>query len=128
MSLEDKLAIQEVIARYAYTWDAKDADGVANLFTEDAVWEMIAPGDTWPSHRMESRAAIRTRHHQSGTVFDELSAATARTLTMVLVTHQGPVDLAPRSHRSGVYHDQWRKTPEGWKLVRRTLRHDGGGV
>ena len=37
MSLEDKFAIHEVIARYSYTWDAKDPDGFVLLFTEDGV-------------------------------------------------------------------------------------------
>ena len=39
MSLEDKLAIQEVIAQYLYTFDSKDAEGCANLFTDDAVMD-----------------------------------------------------------------------------------------
>jgi hypothetical protein len=25
---------------------------------------------------------------------------------------------------SGVYHDQWQKTPRGWQITHRTLRHD----
>jgi len=37
VSLEDKLAIQEVIAQYSYTYDAQDAEGFAALFTEDAM-------------------------------------------------------------------------------------------
>ena len=31
MSLEDKLAIQEVIAQYSYTYDTQDAEGFAAL-------------------------------------------------------------------------------------------------
>ena len=58
MSLEDKLAIQEVIAQYSYTYDAQDAEGFAALFTEDAVWELFAAGSTRPTIRLESRAAI----------------------------------------------------------------------
>jgi hypothetical protein len=37
MSFEDKLAIQEIIAQYSYTYDAQDADGFAAVFTEDAL-------------------------------------------------------------------------------------------
>src|SRR5262245_6161899 len=48
VSLEDKLAIQEVIAQYAYTWDAQDVEGLAALFTADAGWEMWAPGAPHP--------------------------------------------------------------------------------
>jgi ketosteroid isomerase-like protein len=139
VSLEDKLAIQEVIAQYSYTYDAQDVEGFAALFTEDAVWERFAAGATHPEIRLESRAAIRTwaaqrlherrgrftsRHYQSGLLFDTLTAESARTRTMVLVTHQGITEAAPRPTASGVYHDQWRKTPEGWRLAHRILRRD----
>jgi hypothetical protein len=63
MCLEDKLAIQEVIAQYSYTYDAQDAEGFAALFTEDAVWELFAAGSTRPAIRLESRAATRSRQH-----------------------------------------------------------------
>jgi len=139
MSLEDKLAIQEVIAQYSYTYDAQDAEGFAALFTEDAVWELFASGATRPEIRLESRAAIRawaaqrlherlgrftSRHYQSGLLFDTLTSDAARTRTMVLVTHQGVTEAAPRPTDSGVYHDQWRKTSEGWRLAHRILRRD----
>jgi ketosteroid isomerase-like protein len=139
MSLEDKLAIQEVIAQYSYTYDAQDAEGFAALFTEDAVWELFAAGATHPTIRLESRAAIHgwamqrlherrrrftSRHYQSNTMFETLTAESARTRTMLLVTHQDVTEAAPRPTASGVYHDQWRKTPEGWQLVHRRLHHD----
>ena len=138
-SLEDKLAIQEVIAQYSYTYDAQDAEGFAALFTEDTMWELFASSATRPEIRLESRAAIRawaaqrlqersgrftSRHYQSGILFDELTSESARTRTMVLVTHQGVTEAAPRPTASGVYHDQWRKTLEGWRLVHRILRRD----
>lgn len=139
MSLEDKLAIQEVIAQYSYTYDAQDSEGFAALFTEDAVWELFAAGATHPTIRLESRAAIHgwamqrlherrrrftSRHYQSNTMFETLTAESARTRTMLLVTHQDVTEAAPRPTASGVYHDQWRKTPEGWQLVHRRLHHD----
>jgi len=102
MSLEDKLAIQEVIAQYSYTYDAQDAEGFAALFTEDAVWELFAAGSTHPAIQLDSRSAIHewamkrlrdrrrrliSRHYQSSTLFEALTAGSARTRTMVLVTH-----------------------------------------
>ena len=139
MNLEDKLAIQEVLAQYSYTYDAQDVEGFAALFTEDAVWELFASGATRPEIRLVSRAAIHawaaqrlqerlgrftSRHYQSGMLFDELTSDAARTRTMVLLTHQGITEVAPRPTLSGVYHDQWRKTPEGWRLAHRILHHD----
>ena len=139
MSLEDKLAIHEVIAQYSYTYDAQDAESFAALFTEDAVWELFAADATHPTIRLESRATILgwamqrlqerrgrfiSRHYQSSTMFETLTAESARTRTMLLVTHQDVAEATPRPTASGVYHDQWRKTPEGWQLVHRRLHHD----
>jgi uncharacterized protein (TIGR02246 family) len=59
MSVEDKLAIQEVIARYSYAYDGKDSDAFAQLFVEDGVFEVIVPGKSSPAVRLSSRAAIR---------------------------------------------------------------------
>ena len=137
MSLEDKLAIQEVITRYSYTWDSKDAAGVADLFVEEGRWEAFRADEAQPYVRLESRAAlrewaaqryqgllagIRTCHHQSGLLFDVLTADRARTRTMLLLTHQGAADAAPRLVMSGGYVDEWYKTPEGWRFVHRALR------
>lgn len=139
MSIEDKLAIQETIARYAYAYDGKDAEGFARLFVEDGVFEVFVPGKTTASVRLQSRTEIRewaaqrlqerngrftSRHYQSGILFDELTSDSARTRTMVLVTHQGVAEAAPRPTVSGVYHDQWRKTPTGWRLAHRAAHVD----
>jgi ketosteroid isomerase-like protein len=139
MSVEEKLAIHEMIARYSYTYDSKDADGFAQLFIEDGVFEIFVAGKSNPLIRLQSRKEIRewaaqrlherhgrltSRHYQSGTLFDELSPDSARTRTMVLVTHQGVTEAAPRPTESGVYHDRWRKTPEGWRLVHRAAHVD----
>lgn len=100
---------------------------------------MLISGISKPQVYLDSREAIRdwveqnhrgrldgvnSRHHQTGTVFDELTSTSARTRTMVLVTHQNATDLAPRPTLSGVYTDHWRKTPNGWRLTRRSLQHD----
>ena len=139
VSLADKLAIQEVIARYSYTYDAQDAESFAALFTEDAVWELYACGATHPEMQLVSRAAIRawaaqrlherrgrftSRHYQSGVLFEALTSEAAQTRTMVLITHQGMTETAARLTASGVYYDQWRKTQEGWQLAHRILRRD----
>jgi len=138
MSVEDKLAIQEAIARYSHAYDSKDADAFAQLFVENGIFEVIVPGEASPRVRLSSRAAIRewaaqrhrlnaasqARHYQSGLVFDELTADTASARTMLLLTRQGAPDAAPLLHLTGIYHDRWRKTREGWRLVHRAARVD----
>jgi hypothetical protein len=137
--VDDQLAIHEMIARYSHTYDARDPDGFAAVFAEDALLEIFLPGHAYPSIRLRSRKAIRewaarrlreragrftSRHYQSGTLFDVLTSASARTRTMLLVTHQEAGGAAPSPTRSGVYHDRWRKTRTGWRLARRAAHLD----
>jgi uncharacterized protein (TIGR02246 family) len=136
INVEDMLAIQQVIARYSHTFDAGDADGWANVFTKDAIWESYAADTTTLTNRLRGHdelrefAAMRFRekapglvyyHHQSGILFDELTADTAKTRVMVIITiHKSPDP--PRIIFTGVYTDVWKKTNEGWLLVHRVLR------
>jgi ketosteroid isomerase-like protein len=138
MGVEDELLIQEVAARYSYSYDSGDADAFAKFFVEDAIFEVIVPTQSRPAVRLLSRAAIRewvaqryrvtagtqARHYQSGLLFDELTANIARTRTMLLLTRQGAPDSAPLLQLTGVYHDTWRKTGEGWRLVHRAAHLD----
>lgn len=139
MRIADRLAIQEMIAQYGYAYDSQDAEAFAALFVEDGVFEIFVPGRVRPTVRLQSREEIRgwaarrlqaregrftSRHFQSGVVFDELTSTSARTRTMVLVTHQIGTEAAPWPTVSGVYHDEWRKTRWGWRLARRAAHVD----
>ena len=83
----DRLAILEQIARYSYAWDDRDLEAYVALFVEDAsfVVDPELPGGpsvnatgheairTWARERMDARKpGVQVRHHQSGTLFDEL--------------------------------------------------------
>ena len=62
--LEDAEAIRNLKARYAALCDNQyDADGIASLFTEDAVWESPALG------RFEGRNAIRNFFRGASGIF-----------------------------------------------------------
>ncbi len=139
MSIEDKLSIHEMIAQYSYTYDSQDVDGFAHLFVENGVFEIFVPGKARPSVRLQSRSEIRewatqrlqdrsgrftSRHYQSGILFDKLTSDSAVTRTMVLITHQCVAEAGPLPTVSGIYRDQWRKMPEGWRLVHRAAHID----
>ena len=139
MSIEDKRAIHKMIAQYLYAYDSKDADGFAHVFVENGAFEIFAPGKTIPAIRLPSRTAIRewatqrlqerirrftSCHYQAGSLFDELTTEEARVRVMVLVTRQEVTDTQLYVHLTGVYHDRWRKTPEGWRLVYRAAYAD----
>ena len=132
----DRLAILEQIARYSYAWDDRDLEAYIALFVEGAsfVVDPELPGGpsvnatgheairAWARERMDARKpGVQVRHHQSGTLFDELGEDQARTRTMLLTSRVGPDGEPPGS---GVYYDEWRRTAEGWRFAKRTLRHD----
>jgi hypothetical protein len=52
MSLVDKLDILEVIAQHAYTYDGRDAESFAHLFTADGIFEVIHAGGSQPELRL----------------------------------------------------------------------------
>lgn len=58
LSVEDRLAILEVIAQYSYAYDSCDAEGFARLFTEDGVFEVFAPLKHAAVLRLQSHSAI----------------------------------------------------------------------
>jgi uncharacterized protein (TIGR02246 family) len=139
MSIEDKLSIHEMIAQYSYAYDSKDADGFAQVFAENGIFEIFVPGKTMPVVRLQSRQAIRawatqrlqarigrftSRHYQAGILFDELTTKEAHVRVMVLVTRQEAIEMPPYVNLTGVYHDVWRKTPEGWRLAHRAAYAD----
>ena len=146
MSADDRLEIMELVARYAYAWDEKDAAAYAACFTEDAEFGVYTRGRAAPAFRQQGRAAIerwaegmhsgelegmrepdaaeRTRHAPGGVVFDALEGDTARTRAMLFETRVAGGRSTPVPQISGVYTDEWRRTPEGWRLSRRVLRMD----
>lgn len=139
MSVADRLAILDALARYSYTFDGRQVDAFVQLFTEDGVFEMFAANGTEPELVMTARAgihawvtdwyreldpAIQSRHFQSGTMFEELNSKTAKTSTMLMTTAQHPDEASPRVKMTGVYHDNWINTADGWRISKRVLRHD----
>ncbi len=53
---------------------------------------------------VEDQLAIQQAIAEYSYTFDSAQESSARVLT------------------TGVYHDQWRKTPQGWRLVHHALR------
>ena len=137
-----KLAIQELIAEYAFRWDGKQSGDFAELFTEDAIMERRQDGALVPGSRLKGKAEIldyareshtgrladrQSRHHMTGIRFLELSDGEALTENLALITHQTANDPVPVIRSTGIYRISWRLTPEGWKMSRRILFTDRPG-
>src|SRR5262249_16084604 len=66
---------------------------------------------------------IRSRHHQSGTQFNELTETSAYASTMLLSTAQHAGEASPRVKLTGIYHDRCRKTPVRCLIPHPSLPH-----
>ncbi len=97
MSIEDKLAIHEVIARYSYTYDSNDADGFAQLFVEDGVFEIFVAGETSPSvHSGRGRRFASGPRNDCKSVADDSPADTTN-----------PAFCSMSYHRIRPGHEPW---------------------
>ncbi|MEL6727165.1 MAG: nuclear transport factor 2 family protein [Pseudomonadota bacterium] len=137
-TLEDRFQISDQISRYAQLWDRKDADAFSELFTEDGVleWHFADASEQPPSLSGRDNilkyarkahagrlAGRQSRHHFSGLVFESLTAETALTEHMFMVTHVLS-DEPPIVRSTGVYKIEWRKTDNSWLMSHRKLLVD----
>jgi len=140
MNTGDRLDILQKIAEYSYAFDGRDAEGWANLFTDDGEWISTVREQDKPTEHLVGREAIRkwaanrhrtipdtyrSFHHQSGTIFDALTSEAARTRTMLILTGHDMSGYdgskGPGVTITGIYEDDWVKTSEGWLIRKRVL-------
>ena len=134
----DRFAIEKAISQYAYRWDTKNAEGFADLFTEDAAMERWVRGEL--KSEIKGRNAIKeyareshqgrladrqTRHHMSNIVFTEIGDDTALSENLVLITHQTAGSM-PVPVSTGTYQIAWCKHDKDWKIMKRVLISDRG--
>jgi hypothetical protein len=140
MDTKDRLEILDVISRCSHFYDESRIDALVDLFDHDAVTNILVPGQSRPFHTTttlpqlrdatrDRRAllagkGIQTRHILGGTILTELAQDQVRGCTPFLVAWQREGTLVPRIMHSGTYEDEFRRTPRGWRIVRRDLRLD----
>jgi hypothetical protein len=131
LTADDHLAIQQLVARYAYALDQNGNDGTsyADLFTEDAVFRQP---------RTEGRANLAklatsaphgpnyTRHFITNHVIE--AAPDGATGKQYLVV----VDIGESGQPSSIflgghYEDVYARTPQGWRFKTRTFIASASG-
>lgn len=132
-TLEDKLAIHELLSRSAYAFDIQDMDMLEACFTEDARFSMrIAGGDLVGP--FEGRAAIMTlmtdsidvqtdvrKHVISNIFFDEGADQPMVTSNLTLIsTENGETNVLT----AGFYRDTVVKDKDGWRVSNRFIELD----
>jgi hypothetical protein len=141
LSVEDRFAIQDVIHLYAHFHDSKQPQRIAGeIFAEDAVID-------FGTGEIKGREAIRaffgqfdgafmgTSHNISNLII-EGDADAARCQSKCLAWHwleKPDVDGKPSLHPAdtlavGGYQDELKRTPEGWRISKRTIVQFGTGL
>jgi hypothetical protein len=118
VSAEDRAEIEQVIAAYGHVVD-DNAWGSAHLvFADDFVFDFSQFGRPNLNGVAELRAALQGRkvysHHSTNVAIFEGSDGVVRVRSKFIGF---PVEGTPIS---GDYKDEFIKTPQGWRLLRRT--------
>ena len=125
----DELEIRDVLARLAQGADDGDLKDYVQLFTEDGTWQgpdggvhrgradLLAGAQARRASGIQGPGA-NTFHVVSNTVIDlDGDTATGKSYYQ----YYGNTDGTPEIRRTGVYRDEFRRTPQGWKMHKRVI-------
>lgn len=125
ISAEDHIAIQQLMYRYARCADAKDFDGFADIFTQDAVFN-YSGREVTPlgaiQDMMHALEKYTTTLHQVHNTLYEVSGDTATGETYCLASHLLEEKGVTLKIDMGItYGDKLQRTPQGWRITRRNF-------
>ncbi len=131
MTVEDRFAIQDLVARYAWSLDTGDIDALVACFTPDArvIEEVFEDPDIWEGHdgirrisehyRNASGFPGRQHHTSQLQVTGDAEACDARSFVFVTECHGEPPYLL---RFAGYYEDRIVKRDGQWLFKERTIR------
>ncbi|GLV30457.1 hypothetical protein TomTYG75_29730 [Sphingobium sp. TomTYG75] len=131
ITLEDKIAIQELVARFTRCSDFGDWEGVASLFTPEVVTEMeglpirYEGVEAQVEHAKESanQTEGKNRHYNFNMiVFEKDDAVYAEYAFMN--ANAGHAPMSAKIVVTGRQRDTVVKTSDGWKIARRFVQFD----
>lgn len=125
-TIADRLALQDVMARYARHVDERDFDLFRGLFDEKLQAEGFGPEtlqgpDAWIDFVRTALSAFGRTQHMLGPVLAEIDGDHARARTDLQAIH---VHLPPKTGLFtvwGTYHTEMSRSPGGWQIVRHRL-------
>jgi hypothetical protein len=131
-ALVDRQSIQDQLAKYAHTFDSRDVEGWAGLFTDDGVFEVRMGASEEPIVRLQGAEQLgafvtnapRLAHHITGLIFDELLPDSARTRAVVVGTWVAP-DGDPAIYTHGTYEQRWSRNAGTWRLAHQVFISQG---
>jgi ketosteroid isomerase-like protein len=127
----DVEAITTLVYRYAELLDSGDIEGVVELFA-DADWRSDSTGEVRRGHdqikAVYDRVILyddgtpKTRHLMTNLIIDVADGADVATGRSCYTVLQGIDAGAPiQTILAGRYHDQYRRTSDGWQFAERVF-------
>ena len=131
ITIEDKISIAELVARFTQCSDYGDWEGLATLYTPDVVTEMEGIAIRYEGvaqqveHAKESdrQAEGKNRHYNFNLTVSEEDRQVFADYAFMNV-NAGAVPLASKIVVTGRQRDTVVKTEAGWKIARRFVRFD----
>ncbi|MCK0532925.1 nuclear transport factor 2 family protein [Sphingobium agri] len=131
ITLEDKIAIQELIARFTRCSDYGDWEGLATVYTPDVEVEMeglqirYTGVEAQVEHAKESdrQAEGKNRHFNFNMIVSEKDGAVYAEYAFMNV-NAGKAPMDAKIVVSGRQRDTVVKTGEGWKIAHRFIQFD----
>jgi uncharacterized protein (TIGR02246 family) len=126
ISVDDHIAIQRLMYRYARCADQKDYAGFAEVFCEDAVFD-FSGREVTPRSAIEAMMHVldkyaRTQHQVHNTLY-EVEGDTATGETYCLAAHLLDQDGRVLKIDMGIiYEDRLRRTAAGWRIALRKFQ------
>jgi ketosteroid isomerase-like protein len=126
ISVEDHVAIQRLMYRYARCADRKDYAGFAEVFCEDAVFDYSGRLVTPCSAIQEMMHALDnyscTQHQVHNTLY-EVEGDSAEGETYCLASHLfDDAGITRKIDMAITYRDRLRRTPAGWRIANREFK------
>lgn len=125
LSVEDRLDIQDLYARYNHAIDSGNASGWAATFTTDGVFESAQGaqqgGDALKQFAESLASRVKGRHWINNLVVDEAAPGAKGSCYLVMYNLGGE---KPSILTTGIYRDELTKTADGWRFAKRTVKAD----
>ena len=118
--LLDRVAIEELLHRYASCIDRRDWAGLQSTYAEEGVMDhgvMAVGRDRVPELSEKILKGVASSHHLVGSPSIEIDGDTARSHSHYFATHIGEGPTVIRQ-AGGWYDCTLRRTEEGWRFTR----------
>ena len=125
-NITDRIAVQDVMLRYAATVDDKDHPGYKALFTEDVHVVGMGPDemhgiDTFFPWWQQALGAYDATQHMLSPTYAEIEGDLAKTRTDVQATHYPKGDSETTITLWATYKTDMKRVGSEWKICRHEL-------